>query len=258
MKILYNIFMTQQFYIKGMHCDGCQRKLTRALSAIPGVAAVSINLDSGKTIAETNAEVNMETFAETIKQTGPRYSLELQGPSFWTIAKKKLTTFRPLIIAFVIITLWTVIQQSISGLDLHNAMHDIMGAFFLIFGGLKVANWKGFAESYRGYDALAKVSKLYAYAYPAIEVYLGISYEARFFSFPFKTILFPEVIANIVTVIILGIATIGILKVLREKQQVQCACLGGFFSIPITWVTVAENVLMIAMAIFMQIVYGKI
>jgi len=246
-----------QFYIRGMHCDGCQRKLTRALSSLPGVASVSIDLDSGKTVAQTTAEIGMDVFAERVKQTG-HYSLELQAPSFWTVAKRKLKTFRPLLIAFVIIGVWTVIHESIIGFTLHDTMHDIMAAFFLIFGGLKAANWKGFAESYRGYDPLAKKSRFYAYAYPAIELYLGVSYASRFLAIPFKEVLFPEIIANIVTVVVLGIATIGILKVLREKQQVQCACLGGFFSIPITWVTVAENALMIAMAVFMQAVYGKI
>jgi hypothetical protein len=36
---------------------------------------------------------------------------------------------------------------------------------------------------------------------------------------------------------------------------VQCACMGGFFSIPITWVTFYEDALMAAMALFM-ITYG--
>ena len=240
--------MIQQFYIRGMHCDGCQGKLTRALLAIPGVASAKIDLDSGKTVVEISGTIAMDAFADKVKQTG-HYSLELTSPGAWSIFKKKVKTFRPLIIAFAIIIAWTIIHQSIVGYEFHSAMLDFMGAFFLIFGGLKVINWKKFAESYRSYDPLAKVSKLYAYAYPAIEVYLGISFTFRLFSLT---------VADFLTVIILGIATVGVINVLDNETPVQCACLGGFFSIPITWVTFLENILMIAMAVSMQFAIWRI
>jgi len=240
--------MKQQFYIKGMHCDGCRNLLTRTLMDMPGVTSARINLDSGKTIIETSPAIAIDVLAEKIKKAG-HYSLELKGPGAWSIAKKKLKTFRPLIIAFAIIITWTIIHQSMVGYEFHSAMLDFMGAFFLIFGGLKVINWKKFAESYRSYDPLAKVSKLYAYAYPAIEMYLGASYTFRLFSLT---------LANFLTVIILGIATVGIINVLDEDQPVKCACLGGFFNIPITLVTVAENLLMIIMAASMQFAIWRI
>jgi hypothetical protein len=124
-----------------------------------------------------------------------------------------------------------------------------MGGFFLLLGTLKVISWKKFAESYQGYDPLAMRVPIYAYIYPAIEVLLGIMYQFRFDN---------ELLWNILTVLILGIATIGIIKVLRKKEVVKCACIGGLFSIPITWFTVFENVLMIGMAIYMQIFFGSI
>lgn len=240
--------MTQQFYIKGMHCDGCQGKLTRALMSMPGVISARINLDSGKTVVETKQAIAINAFAEKVKQTG-HYSLELAGPGMWSVTKKKLKTFQPLIIAFAVIIAWTIVHQSITGYEFHGAMLDFMGAFFLIFGGLKVINWKKFAESYRSYDPLAKVSKLYAYTYPAIEIYLGVSYAFRLFSLT---------VADFLTIIVLGIATVGIINVLDNEAPVQCACLGGFFNIPITLVTVLENMLMIAMAVSMQFAIWRI
>jgi hypothetical protein len=157
--------------------------------------------------------------------------------------------YLPLIIAFSVIILWTIIHQYVSGWSLHYAMHDFMGGFFLLLGTLKVISWKKFAESYQGYDPLAMRVPIYAYIYPAIEVLLGIMYQFRFDN---------ELLWNILTVLILGIATIGIIKVLRKKEVVKCACIGGLFSIPITWFTVFENVLMIGMAIYMQIFFGSI
>jgi len=234
--------MTQQFYIRGMHCDGCCNLLTRMLKEMPGVISAHIDLTSGKTALETSQEISHEILAKKISQAG-HYSFALTELSSWSILKKQLIAFAPLIIVFAIILVWTVIRQSIVGYEFHSAMLDFMGAFFLIFGGLKVINWKNFAESYRLYDPLAKINKLYAYAYPAIEIYLGISYTFRLFSLT---------IADFLTVIILGIATIGIINALDEETPVKCACLGGFFNIPISLITVFENMLMIVMAVSMQ------
>jgi len=58
-------------------------------------------------------------------------------------------------------------------------------------------------------------------------------------------------IASIVTVIILSITTVGILKAIKRGETLQCVCLGSLLSLPLGWVTVGENVLMILMAILM-------
>jgi len=175
--------------------------------------------------------------------------VETIRPSLLSRITSTLQLYMPLIIVFVLITAWTGVHQSIIGFNLHFAMHDFMGGFFLIFGFLKIINWKKFALSFKVYDPFAARSTIYAYLYPLIEIVLGVAYQFR---------LQPEIIFNITTVVILTASSIGVVRSLREKNAVTCACLGGFFNIPISWVTVAENALMIFMAIFMQIVYGSI
>jgi len=252
-----NTAVVQHFYIRGMHCDGCQRKLQRSIMGMGGISSVRIDIESGKAIMQSAEPISREQLAGAIKSAGEKYSLaETPLPSSIVFAKK-MKKFAPLIIAFSSVCLITAIPQLIYGFNLHDAMHIFMGAFFLIFGGLKVFNWASFAESYRMYDPLAKRSAFYAHIYPAIEIYLGVSYASRFLEVPFKAILFPEVVANIVTIVILGIATSGILQKLSKREEVRCACVGGF-NIPITWFTVFENILMIAMAIAMQLLYGRV
>lgn len=150
-------------------------------------------------------------------------------------------TYIPLIIVFSSVVVWTLARRLLLGWNMDDAMHDFMGAFFLIFGMLKVISWKMFAENFQGYDPLAAKSKTYAYIYPAIEVLLGIAYQ---FHLPGSTFY------NLVTIAILSCTTIGVLRALSQKHKIACACLGGYFNIPITWFTVFENVLMIAMAIW--------
>jgi hypothetical protein len=58
-------------------------------------------------------------------------------------------------------------------------------------------------------------------------------------------------IALYATLIVLGITTIGVTKVLLDKKSIQCACLGTALKLPMTKATFIENSLMIAMAIVM-------
>jgi hypothetical protein len=51
--------------------------------------------------------------------------------------------------------------------------------------------------------------------------------------------------------VILGITTVGVTQVLRNKQTIQCACIGTGFNLPMSTVTIIENTLMIAMSAWM-------
>ncbi len=237
----------KKYYIHGMHCDGCVRKATRLISGIAQVNLVQISLITSKVVIGADRGVSFEEVSASLSETN--YRLSMEAPPFSNAFKMWFKKYLALIIVFSAIVLWTIIHQSIIGWSVHFAMHDFMGGFFLLLGTLKVISWNKFAESYQGYDPLAIKFPAYAYIYPAIEVFLGIVYQFRIGN---------ELIWNIATTLILGTATIGIIKVLRRKEVVKCACLGGYFSIPITWFTVFENLLMIGMAIYMQIVFSAI
>ena len=117
-------------------------------------------------------------------------------------------------------------------------MLDFMGLFYIIFSFFKILDIKGFSMSFRMYDPLAKKAPIYGYIYPFIEVSLGMMFLIRF-----------EVnIALILTVIVLGITTIGVTQTLINKRSIKCACLGTTLNLPMTEATFIENALMIIMA----------
>lgn len=234
--------MKKTYYVHGMHCDGCITSVTELLNSLAGVKVIEINLVTGKVVVSVGDDISFEQLKDSLKETN--YSLTLEPSKTKYLFNVWFYKYRPLIFAFFSVVVWTLFRQYINGWSLHYAMHDFMGGFFLLFGFLKVISWKKFAESYQGYDPLAMKLPLYAYIYPAIEILLGVAYQFR---------LGYESILNTTTVLILGIATLGIAKVLKRKEVVKCACLGGLFSIPITWFTVFENLLMIAMATYMQV-----
>lgn len=152
--------------------------------------------------------------------------------------------FLPLIVAFTVIILYTGVMLMYHGSwDSLYAMRHFEGAFFVIFAILKIINWQGFVSAYRMYDIVAKHSKFYAYLYPLIELALGIAYLTAF----------QLLMTNIITLILMIIGTIGIIQVLARKQKIICACMGAVFKVPMTTVTLIEDLLMGIMALMMII-----
>ncbi len=149
--------------------------------------------------------------------------------------------FVPLIIIFMIIIGLTAGRQLYGGWNLRDAMSDFMGFFFIIFGGFKVINWRGFVEAYRIYDILAQRSIVYAYAYPLIELSLGAAYLLHLY--PFAT--------NLITLVVMLVSSIGVALELSKGKTIVCACLGVVFKLPMTYVTLLEDLLMTTMALMM-------
>lgn len=118
-------------------------------------------------------------------------------------------------------------------------MVAFMAYFFLVFGALKIIRLKDFAKAYRMYDIIAAKSTTYAYAYPFLEISFGLAY---FFAWQTATV------SMIVTIIMLA-GAYGVYLKLKQKEVVSCACLGTVFTVPMTYVTLAEDVLMALMLI---------
>lgn len=156
-----------------------------------------------------------------------------------------LKNFLPLIVLGGIIVSFTIIRQVLYGFNVSSMMYDFMGSFFIIFGSFKIINLHGFAEAYSTYDIIAKRYIAYAYMYPFVELMLGISYLMRF----------QLVLASWITLLLMIVSSIGVAHELAQKKQIVCACLGTVFKIPMTFVTLAEDILMGLMAGVMLIHY---
>ena len=156
---------------------------------------------------------------------------------------KKLT---PLLLIFGIICILIGVTMFIQNdISLMNAMMLSMSYFFLVFGIFKIINLHNFVNAYMTYDILAMRSKTYAYIYPFIEIILGIIY---FFYI-------GGVYRDIFTFTLMTIGTIGIWQALQNKEEVPCACLGMVFKVPMTKVTLFENLFMSVMALVMVFTY---
>ena len=154
--------------------------------------------------------------------------------------KSKLQQLKPLLIILIYISVASVLMN-FKNWNSSEAMLDFMGLFYIVFSFFKMLDLKGFPESFRMYDPLAKRLPIYGWIYPFIETGLGLMLLMRF-----------EIkIALIITLIVLGITTIGVTKTLLDKKSIRCACLGTALKLPMTEATFIENIIMIAMAISM-------
>lgn len=120
-------------------------------------------------------------------------------------------------------------------------MHDFMGIFLVIFAMVKLFDLRGFAEGFAKYDLLAGLSKPYGMVYPFLELGLGLGYLSGWF---------PELIYG-ATIGLLGFGTLGVLMAMKRGENLKCACMGSLLDVPVSVVTLTENLGMVVMAMVM-------
>lgn len=125
-----------------------------------------------------------------------------------------------------------------SHLMLSGWMHDFMGFFFVMFAMFKFFDPRGFAEGFQKYDLLAGIVRPYAYLYPFLELGLGLAYLARW-RLP---------LVYLITVGLMVFGAIGVMRALAKGLDVNCACMGTVLKVPLSTVTLTEDIGMAAMA----------
>ncbi|MEJ6664156.1 MAG: cation transporter [Flavobacteriaceae bacterium] len=226
--------MIQRFMVQGMTCNGCLNKVKKAVESIEGVSAVVIDLASGRLSFASNTPMSLSQIKEVVPDDYPVLAHDAQ-----TMPPNKWRQLRPLFLIFAFL-FGTVFLIHASQWNSAEAMLDAMAGFFLIFSFFKLLDVPGFVQAFRNYDPLAKRLAFYAWIYPFIELLLAVVLLLRF----------NVAIALIITTIVLGITTIGVIAKLRTKQTIECACLGTTLNLPMTEATLIENLIMLGMASF--------
>lgn len=238
--------MEHQYTITGMTCEGCKAKVRETLEAFSEVTEADINLADGKTTIKMNSHVHTAQFQAALSQKGKYTITEEHKKAANIIAEEEVkgffATYKPLLLIVVFITGVSILAQT--PLDNFSGMlwmRHFMAGFFIVFSFFKLLNLQGFADSYRMYDVVAEKWKGWGLIYPFLELTLGIAYLTNW----------NPIITNWTTVIILGISSIGVIKSNLDKRKIKCACLGDVFNLPMSTVTIVEDVTMVAMAAFM-------
>ncbi|MFD2822061.1 heavy-metal-associated domain-containing protein [Lacinutrix iliipiscaria] len=236
--------MQQTYTVTGMTCNGCKASVEEQLNAIQGVIKASVNLELQEVTIKMSDDISINTLQNALSE---KYSIseKKQANVFKNISaiEEHKTTIQQLFPLFLIFTfiLGASILLNLNPWDSADFMLDFMGLFYVVFSFFKFLDVKGFSETFKMYDPLAKLIPVYGSVYPFIELALGIVFLMRI-QIPFALIL---------TLIILGITTVGVTKSLLDKKTIQCACLGTALKLPMTKATFIENSIMIIMSILM-------
>ncbi len=236
-----------------MTCGACVNRVKATLA--PFAESVEVTLNPPQAVLKSPA-ADLAKLNAALEKVG-HYALHAieQGipapisPSKNSIEKvvnqsNWFSTYQPLILVFAYILLVVLaVEHKHDNFELHRFMPNFMAGFFLFFSFFKLLDLAGFASSYAMYDLLAKRVYNYGFVYPFIELGLGIAYLIR-----------PNSqLVNAITLIVMVFSSLGVIQAVMNKQKIRCACLGTGFNLPMTTVTIIEDLLMAAMAAWMLI-----
>jgi len=112
----------------------------------------------------------------------------------------------------------------------------------VVLAAQKLRDVAGFATMFLGYDLAARRWVPYAYVYPFAEFGAGVLMAAGALTW-------------LSAPVALVIGTIGAVSVFKavyiDKRELKCACVGGDSNVPLGFVSLTENLMMIAMAVWM-------
>ena len=237
--------MTHTYNVTGMTCNGCRASVEKTLSALSNVTKVDVELQSQTATITMSKHIEVDTLQNALSN---KYTITEQATknvfsSVNTVEEKsELRQLMPLFLIIGYITVASILLNR-NPWNTNSFMLDFMGLFYIVFSFFKLLDLKGFPESFRMYDPLAKAVPAYGWVYPFIEVALGLMFLMRF----------QTSAALIITLVVLGITTIGVTKTLLDKKSIQCACLGTALKLPMTKATFIENAIMIIMAVIMLV-----
>jgi len=193
--------------------------------------------------AKHNVETTPQTFIGGERIGGHEELRRYFGKS---VSDAKALSYTPVIAIFATAALMAVAGSWVA----QGAVLTILAAEWFIAMSMcilaiqKLRDIDSFANMFLGYDLLAQRWVPYAWFYPFGEAIAGILMIAG----ALKWISVP---------IALFIGTVGATSVFYavyiQKRELKCACVGGSSNVPLGFVSLTENLMMVAMAIWMVI-----
>ncbi|MCW5701619.1 MAG: glutaredoxin [Bradyrhizobium sp.] len=160
------------------------------------------------------------------------------------VADPKATTYRPVIALFAMTAFMALAASHAAfGTPFTVRAAEWFIAFSMcVLALLKLQNVESFSTMFLGYDLLAQRWVPYSYIYPFAEALAGVlmvAGELSWLSIP----------------VALFIGSVGAISVFKavyiDKRDIKCACVGGASNVPLGFVSLTENLMMIAMAAWM-------
>lgn len=154
------------------------------------------------------------------------------------------TTYTPVITIFAIalLTALAVVFADNQTAGVVQVIELFVALTMVMLAVQKLRDLYTFSNSFITYDLLAMKLIPYAYIYPFLEAYAGLGMIAG-------------LSAILVAPVSIFIGTVGAISVIKavyiDKRELTCACVGGDSKVPLGFVSLTENLFMLAAGIWM-------
>lgn len=197
--------------------------------------------DTDAFMAEYTVKTTPQTFIGGERIGGYEAVREYLG---YTTTTPGETSYRPVIAIFAVAALLAVAVGLIS--DWAGGYELVIPrfvAFMMILLALqKLQDVESFSTMFLNYDVLAQRWVPYGYLYPFLELFAGV-------------LMLSGVLLEVAVPVALLIGGIGAWSVFKavylEKRELKCACVGGNTNVPLGFVSLTENLLMLGMGLWM-------
>ena len=158
----------------------------------------------------------------------------------------KATSYTPVVAVFAMTALMALAASYAAfGTPLTVRAGEWFIAFSMcVLAILKLQDVETFSSMFLGYDLLARRWVRYAYAYPFCEALAGI-------------LMIAGALNGLSIPVALFIGSVGSVSVFKavylDKREIKCACVGGSGNVPLGFVSLTENLMMVGMAVWMLV-----
>ncbi|MHB8284738.1 MAG: MauE/DoxX family redox-associated membrane protein [Caulobacteraceae bacterium] len=161
-----------------------------------------------------------------------------------TVADPNAKSYRRVLAVFAVTALMAL---ATSFAAFHTVLTVRAGEWFMalsmcVLAMLKLQNVETFSSQFLGYDLLARRWVPYAYVYPYAELLAGV-------------LMIAGVLRRVAVPVALFIGVIGTVSVVKavyvDRRELKCACVGGGSNVPLGFLSLTENLMMVAMALWM-------
>ena len=161
-----------------------------------------------------------------------------------SVRDPKALTYRPVIMLFGVTALMALAASyAVLGTPFTIRAAEWFIAFSMcVLALLKLQNIESFSSMFLNYDLLAKRWVPYSYIYPFAEGGAGV-------------LMIAGALTWLSVPVALFIGTIGAVSVFKavyiDKRELKCACVGGDSNVPLGFISLTENMMMVAMGLWM-------
>ena len=154
------------------------------------------------------------------------------------------TSYRPVLVVFAVAFLMALATSwaALGELFTIRTVEWFIAISMCILAILKLQDLESFSDMFLGYDLLAQRWVRYSYLYPFGEALAGI-------------LMIAHALLWVAIPVALFIGTVGAVSVVKavyiDRRELKCACVGGSSNVPLGFLSLTENLMMIAMAVWM-------